>query len=151
MRSMKILKQVLKKIKSINKKQQDFLVLLIYGLIGIAGKRTFRNLARYLQITEHTIARQMSKAFDFISLNTELVKLSMFQKKNSEQTIIAVQDASFIPKAGDKTHGIDYFWNGCAGKPEKRNQQGRPGLIFILIMSKKSYQSFKNWLSNIWL
>jgi len=30
MRSMKILKQVLNKIKSINKKQQDFLVLLIY-------------------------------------------------------------------------------------------------------------------------
>ena len=26
---------------------------------------------------------------------------------------------AFIPKSGKKTHGLDYFWNGCAGKAEK--------------------------------
>ena len=59
---MKILEQALNKIKSINKKQKDFFIILIQGLIGIAGKRTFRNLARYMQIDEHTFSRQMAKA-----------------------------------------------------------------------------------------
>jgi hypothetical protein len=56
---MEILKQALDKIKSINKRQRDFFMLLIQGLIGINGKRTFRNLARYMQMAEHTFARQM--------------------------------------------------------------------------------------------
>lgn len=33
--------------------------------------------------------------------------------------LIAAQDSSFISKSGKSTHGIDYFWNGCAGKSEK--------------------------------
>jgi len=47
---MKILEQVLSKINFINKKEATFFLILIQGLIGIAGKRTFRNLARYMQL-----------------------------------------------------------------------------------------------------
>ena len=112
---MKILEQALNKIKSINKKQRDFFVILVQGLIGVAGKRTFRNLARYMEITEHTFARQMSKMFDFVGLNTELIKAS----KTSGDILIAAQDASFIAKSGKETHGLDMFWNGCASKAEK--------------------------------
>lgn len=68
---MKIIEQALNKINLINKKQRDFFTLLVQGLIGVAGKRTFRNLSRYLGITEYTIARQMTKEFDFIGLNTK--------------------------------------------------------------------------------
>lgn len=112
---MEILEQALNKIKSINKKQRDFFVILIQGLIGVAGKRTFRNLARYMEITEHTFARQMSKMFDFVGLNAELIKAS----KLNDEILIAAQDASFIAKSGKKTHGLDMFWNGCASKAEK--------------------------------
>jgi hypothetical protein len=92
---MEILKQALDKIKSINKKQRDFFVVLIQGLIGIAGRKTFRNLARYMQLEEHTFARQMSKAFDFLGLNTELIKIA---KQDDNEVSIGVQDASFITK-----------------------------------------------------
>lgn len=102
---MEILKQALDKIKSINKKQRDFFAILVQGLIGITGKRTFRNLARYMQMVEHTFARQMSKAFDFISLNVELVKAA----EQADEVTIAVQDSTFIPKSGDATDGLDYF------------------------------------------
>jgi hypothetical protein len=67
---MEILKQALNKINPINKKQKDFFIILVQGLIGIMGKRTFRNLARYMQIEEHKILRQMAKLFDFIGLNS---------------------------------------------------------------------------------
>jgi len=112
---MKILEQAFSKINPIRKKQKDFLIFLIQCLIGSVGKKTFRNLARYMQITEHTFSRQMAKAFDFIGLNTVLVQLST----SDTDVLIAAQDASFIPKSGKSTHGIDYFWNGCAGKAEK--------------------------------
>jgi len=112
---MTILKQALSKINSIHKKQYDFFLLLIQGLIGIAGKRTFRNLARYMEITEHTFARQMAKAFDFTGLNSELIKAS----KNNNDVLIAAQDATFVSKSGKKTPELDFFWNGSASRPEK--------------------------------
>ena len=112
---MTILEQALSKINSIHKKQYDFFLLLIQGLIGIAGKRTFRNLARYMEITEHTFARQMTKVFDFIGLNSELIKAS----KNDNDVLIAAHDSTFVSKSGKKTPGLDFFWNGSASRPEK--------------------------------
>ena len=112
---MKILEQAFNKINPIHKKQKDFFITLIQGLIGSVGKKTFRNLARYMQITEHTFSRQMAKVFDFIGLNAEMIKAS----KNEGDVLIGAHDASFIPKSGKLTHGIDHFWNGSAGKAEK--------------------------------
>lgn len=113
---MKILEQGLNKIKSINKKHRDFLMLLVQGLIGIGGgKRNFRNLSRYMQITEHTFARQMAKAFDFVRLNFELI----MQLKKEGDVIIGVQDSTYIPKSGNETHGIGFCWSGSDGKVKK--------------------------------
>ena len=68
-----------------------------------------------MQITEHTFARQMTKVFDFIGLNTALISSSKFDG----EVLIAAQDSSFIPKSGKSTNGLGYFWNGSAGKAEK--------------------------------
>jgi hypothetical protein len=112
---MNILEQTLLKINGISKKQRIFLMVLIHSLIGSFGKKTFKNLARYAQTTQHTILRQMAKAFNFVQLNALLIKTIT----NEHSTLIAVQDATFIPKAGKKTHGLGFFWNGSAGRPEK--------------------------------
>ena len=112
---MKILEQALNKINPLHKKQKDFFTILILGLIGSVGKKTFRNLSRYTGLEEHTFSRQMAKLFDFIGLNAEMIKTA----KNDADVLIAAQDASFMPKSGKLTHGLDYFWNGCAGKAEK--------------------------------
>jgi len=112
---MKILEQALSKINSINKKQRDFLIILVQGLIGIVGKRTFRNLARYTKLTEHTFGRQMDKLFDFIGLNTAMIQAS----QNDGDVLIAAQDASFVKKSGNLTPGLDYHWNGSAGEAQK--------------------------------
>jgi hypothetical protein len=57
----------------------------------------------------------MEKHLDFVSINTELIKAS----KEEKEVLIAAQDSTFVSKSGKKTPGLDYFWNGCAGKPEK--------------------------------
>jgi len=112
---MTIIEQALSKINSINKAQKDFFTLLMQGFIGIAGKRTFRNLSRYLEITEHTIARQMTKAFNFVGLNTELIKAA----KKDEDIYVAAHDDSFSPKSGKQTYGLGRFWNGSESRTEK--------------------------------
>src|SRR5580765_2061763 len=112
---MEILKQALGKIKSIGKNKYNFLILLVQGFIGVMGKRTFRNLSRYVGVDEHTISRQMAKEVDFAAVNIEMITSSRKEKC----IYIRAHDTSFIPKAGEKTAGLDYHWNGCAGKAEK--------------------------------
>jgi len=72
----------------------------------------------------------MSKMFDFVSLNTQMIKNQI----NSNDVLIAVQDASFISKSGKKTHGLGYFWNGCKAKTEKGLELD---LISIVRVNKK--------------
>jgi len=112
---MKILEQTLNKINGIHKKQKDFVLILIQGLVGITGKRTFRNMARFMKIEEHTFSRQMAKVFDFVELNLALIQ--GFKNKNG--ILIAAQDPSFVSKSGKKTFGMNFFWNGSSGKAEK--------------------------------
>ena len=112
---MTILEQALSKINVLNKKQKDFFIILIQSLIGSVGKKTFRNLARYAEITEHTFGRQMAKVFDFIGLNTAMIETS----RTGGDVLIAAQDATFISKSGKSTTGLDLFWNGSEGKAEK--------------------------------
>jgi hypothetical protein len=113
---MKILEQALSKINILNKKQKDFFLILIQSLIGSVGKKTFRNLARYAQITEHTFARQMAKAFDFIGLNKAMIQGSVAEN----DLLIAAQDATFVSKSGKHTSGLDLFWNGSVQAKQKR-------------------------------
>jgi Archaeal putative transposase ISC1217 len=111
---MKILEQALNKIKS-STTQDKFFIILIRALIGTMGNRTFKNMSRYAQIEEHTFARQMSKSFDFIGLNTEMISSS----GAPQNVLIAAQDSTFIAKSGKKTSGLGFCWNSSADKIEK--------------------------------
>lgn len=111
---MEILKQALSKIKSIGKNKYNFLILLVQGFIGIMGKRNYRNLSRYIGLDEHTISRQMTKDMDFAAVNIEMIASS----RQENCMYLWAQDASFIPKSGEQTAGLDYHWNGSAGKAE---------------------------------
>jgi hypothetical protein len=111
---MKILSETLKKIK-LNKAKRTFFEILIGGLLGTMGKKNFRNLSRYTEIDEHTFGRQMAKSFDFIGLNTELIKEAF----DGSKMTVASQDSTFVPKSGKKTNGLGYCWNGTQGNVEK--------------------------------
>jgi hypothetical protein len=111
---MKILEQALNKIKS-SKTQCKFFVSLIRALIGTMGNRTFKNMSRYAQIEEHTFARQMSKSFHFIGLNTEMISSA----RGNQDVLIAAQDSTFISKSGKKTSGLGFCWNSSVDKVEK--------------------------------
>ena len=73
------------------------------------------NMSRYSALSERTYRRQVSRPYAFMSLNQALVAEAF----NTEPFQVAVIDASFIPKSGKATYGIDRFYNGKASRTER--------------------------------
>ena len=101
--------------KAASKAQQKFLSILFSTIIVMCGKVNFRNLSRYSEISERTYRRQFSRSYNFMKGNAEIVKRAILP---TSRQIIAT-DCSFIKKSGKATYGMEYFYNGSAGKAEK--------------------------------
>ena len=91
------------------------MVTLFSTILLVYGKVNFTNLSRYSSLSEKTYRRHFLKNFDFAEFHQYFIKKAF----NSEQTIIAVIDCSFIKKSGKKTEGKATFYNGVAGRPEE--------------------------------
>jgi len=99
----------------LSKPQQKFLLTLFSTIFIVCGKVNFTNLSRYSQISERTYRRQFERSFNFIKSNASLIGQAI---PATARQVIAI-DCSFIPKSGKATYGVEYFYNGTAGKAEK--------------------------------
>jgi hypothetical protein len=112
---MRLLQSVLTRLKQTKKPQHKFVIHLLGLLLMLPGHATFRNLNRYSPYHEKTFSRWYGSIFDWVSLNqaaiTEVVP------PEHEQALVT--DASFVPKSGKHTYGLDRFWNGSHGRAEK--------------------------------
>ena len=83
-------------------------------LVSFRGRANYTNLSRYSELSEKTYRRWFEKELSFIEFNrlgnSEIIPHSAVK--------IAVMDASFISKSGDKTYGLGKFYNGKQGKAE---------------------------------
>ena len=84
-------------------------------LLGFRGRANYTNLSRYSGPDERTYRRWFGKKLDFIEFN----RLGNNETVPATAAKIAVLDASFVSKSGDKTHGLGNFYNGRQGKAEK--------------------------------
>ena len=112
---MRLLQSVLPTLCQTKKPQQKFVAHLLRLLLMFPGHATFRNLSRYSSYHERTFARWYARDFDFVSLN----KAAIIQIIPPEHEQALVIDASFVPKSGKKTYGLDRFWNGSHSRNEK--------------------------------
>lgn len=112
---MTIVSHILKQMPGLAKPQAKFLSILVAAILALRGRVNMRNLSRYCCYSERTISRQLRRDFDFASFNLQAMQSAI----NPTSTLIVVQDASFIPKSGKHTYGLDRFFNGCAGRPER--------------------------------
>jgi hypothetical protein len=110
-----LLDSVLMSLKNTKKPQQKFLCHVLRVLLLLPGQATFRNLSRYSAYHERTFARWYGRDFDFVSLNKAAI--SHVIPPAHEQALVI--DASFVPKSGKKTYGLDRFWNGSHSRAEK--------------------------------
>jgi hypothetical protein len=81
----------------------------------LPGHATFRNLSRYSAYHERTLTRWYARDCDFVSLNKAAI--SHVSPPDHDQALGI--DASFVPKSGKKTSGLDRFWNGSHSRTEK--------------------------------
>jgi hypothetical protein len=112
---MPLFQSVLTRLSQTKKPQQKFLMHLLGLMLMLPGHATFRNLSRYSPYHERTFARWYARAVDFVSLN----KAAITAVVPSEHEQALVMDASFVPKSGKKTYGLDRFWNGTHSRTEK--------------------------------
>ncbi len=81
----------------------------------VCGKVNFTNLSRYSNLSERTYRRQFSQPYAFISLNRALISAAL----TPQHFQVGVIDASFVPKSGKATYGLDKFYNGKASRAEQ--------------------------------
>jgi hypothetical protein len=112
---MSIIDTVLQQMSTVLKPQRTFLIVVLTTLMYLPGKANFRNLSRYSELHEKTYSRGFRRSFDFVEFN----RLSLADVVTGSSTFAVAIDASFIPKSGQCTYGLDSFYNGTQGRAEK--------------------------------
>ena len=72
-------------------------------------------MARYSDLSERTYRRHFAQPYAFISLNQRLIDKAIVPTHFQ----VGVIDASFVPKSGKATYGLDRFYNGKASRAER--------------------------------
>ena len=89
--------------------------MLFATILALRGRVTGRNLSRYCEYSEQTIARQFRTSFDWPEFHQRVMTTVL--EPGAE--LISVQAASFLPKSGKQTFGLGHFFNSCANRAER--------------------------------
>ena len=112
---MRLLQSVLATLPHTKRPQRKFIAHLLGLMLMLPGHATFRNLSRYSSYHERTFYRWYDRDFDFVALN----KAAITQVMAPEHQQALIIDASFIPKSGAHTYGLEHFWNSRQRRSEK--------------------------------
>lgn len=111
---MTVVTEILNGLQNIDKPQQKILQVLFSTMFACHSAINFLSLSRYCGTSERTFRRGFRRPFDFPAFNLPLVE----QAADFIPQAVA-RDASFIPKSGKRTFGLDKFRNGSHSRAEK--------------------------------
>jgi|SRR5262245_13625228 len=100
---------------AVKQPQRKFLGSLFATILALRGRVNFRNLSRYCGYSECAISRQFWRSFDRPDFHQRVINTAV----KDDLEIISPQDASFIPKGGEQTFGLGYFFNSCVSRAER--------------------------------
>src|SRR5215510_7014358 len=112
---MTIVNDILRQMPGLGQPQRKFLATLFVTILVLRGRVNFRNLSRYCDYSERTIARQFRKPFDWPDFHQRVLMTAL----DPHSELISAHDASFISKSGKQTFGLGHFFNGCASRAER--------------------------------
>jgi hypothetical protein len=112
---MTIVTDILKQMPAVSQPQRKFLAVLFATILALRGRVTGRNLGRYCEYSERTIARQFRASFDWPDFHQRVMTGAL----DPRSELVSAQDASFISKSGQQTCGLGHFFNGCASRAER--------------------------------
>src|SRR6516165_1150532 len=112
---MTIVHDILKQMPGRGQPQRKFLATLFVTILVLRGRVNFRNLSRYCDYSERTIARQFREPFDWPDFHQRVLRTAL----DPRSELVSAHDASFIPKSGKQTCGLGHFFYGCARRAER--------------------------------
>ena len=112
---MTLVNDILKQMPGLGQPQRKFLATLFVTILVLRGRVNFRNLSRYCDYSERTIARQFREPFDWPDFHQRVLMTAL----DPCSELVSAHDASFIPKSGKQTFGLGHFFNGCASRAER--------------------------------
>lgn len=112
---MTIVGDILQQMPAVRQPQRKFLAVLFATILALRGRVTGRNLSRYGEYSERTIARQFRTTFDWPDFHHRVMTAAL----DPRSELISAQDASFLPKSGKQTFGLGHFFNGCASRTQR--------------------------------
>jgi DDE superfamily endonuclease len=112
---MTIVSTILQQMQTVRQPQRKFLMVVFATILVLRGRVTGRNLSRYCDYSERTIARQFRATFDWPEFHHRVITAVL----DPRSELISVQDASFIPKSGKQTFGLGHFFNACVNRAER--------------------------------
>jgi Transposase DDE domain len=112
---MTIVNDILKQMPGLGLPQRKFLATWFVTILVLRGRVHFRNLSRYCDDSERTIARQFREPFDWPAFHQRVLMTAL----DPRSEVVSAHDASFIPKSGKQTFGLGHFFNGCASRAER--------------------------------
>src|ERR1700745_3608118 len=98
---MTIVNDILQQLPGLGQPQRKFLATLFVTILVLRGRVNFRNLSRYCDYSERTIARQFRAPFDWPDLHQHVLMTAL----DPRAELVSAHDASFIPQE----------WPGRAG------------------------------------
>jgi hypothetical protein len=110
-----IVYDILRQIPGLGHPQRKFLATLFVTILVLRGRVNFRNLSRYCDYSERTIARQFQEPFDWPDFHQRVLMTAL----DPHSELVSAHDASFIPKSGKQTFGLGHFFNSCASRAER--------------------------------
>ena len=112
---MTVVTDTLNQLPGLAKPQRKFIAALLATILALRGRVNYRNLARYGDYSERTYSRQFQGPFPWLDFHAKTLQTAL----PGTHELIAAQDASFIPKSGKKTYGLDKFYNSVVSRPER--------------------------------
>src|SRR5262250_1413058 len=112
---MTFVNDILKQMPALGQPQRKFLATLFVTILVLRGRVNFRNLSRYCDYSERTIARQFREPFDWPDFHQRVLMTAL----DSRSELVSAHDASFVAKSGKQTFGLGHFFNGCASRAER--------------------------------
>jgi DDE superfamily endonuclease len=112
---MTMVNDILKQMPGLRRPQRKFLATLFVTILVLRGRVNYRNLSRYCDDSERTIARQFREPFDWSAFHQRVLVTAL----DPRSEVVSAHDASFIPKSGQQTFGLGHFFNGCANRAER--------------------------------
>ena len=112
---MTLVHDILQQMPGRGQPQRKFLATLFVTILVLRGRVNFRNLSRYCDYSERTIARQFREPFAWPDFHQRVLRTALAPRSE----LVSAHDASFLPKSGKQTCGLGHFFNGCASRAER--------------------------------